>query len=326
MENTISSEMNLKDLYDLAVRAFSGTSHSPEVRASQYIEMYEGILKEDLGRIPEEGHQRYYETFKEWVRTIFRKHSAIVSVLTVGPARFPAARNEKANRAYDKAINDFEDWRVKARKAIARSIENAKSQEQKDNEEWARLRSEIASSITTCVAIDNGARGYCRPLFTNSIAGKIERLAKNGKTELVRRALDYIRDAQENNMGGLKKPLFTSRHKIWQLQQICEDAVRKQEELAATEEGELSLMHIGRCRRPRATGFLFEGGKIVKNYSEDRLQIIFDEKPAPEMISKLKHNGFRWSPRFGAWQRQLTSNALYACASILPITLNELKG
>ena len=310
MENTISSEMNLKDLYDLAVRAFSGTSHSPEVRASQYIEMYEGILKEDLERIPEEGRQRYYETFKEWVRTIFRKHSAIVSVLTVGPARFPTARNEKANRAYDKAVNDFEDWRVKARKAIARSIENAKSPEQKDNEEWVRLRSEIASSITTCVAIDNGARGYCRPLFTNSIAGKIERLAKNGKTELVRRALDYIRDAQENDEVGLKKPLFTSRHKIWQLRHVCEDAARKQEELAAKEDRE----------------FLFEGGKIVKNYSEDRLQIIFDEKPASEMISKLKHNGFRWSPRFGAWQRQLTSNALHACASILPITLNELKG
>lgn len=310
MENTISSEMNLKDLYDLGVRAFSGTSFDPENRASQYIEMYEGILKEDLGRIPEEGHRRYYETFKEWVRTIFGKHSAIVSVMITGPARFPTARNEKANRAYDKAIHDFEDWRVKAQKAIARRIENAKSPEQKDNEEWIRLRSEIASNIATCVEIDNGARGYHRPLFTSSIAGKVERLAKNGKTELVRRALDYIREAQENDEVGLKKPLFTSRHKIWQLQQICEDAVRKQEELVTKEDRE----------------FLFEGGKMVKNYSEDRLQIIFDEKPASDMISKLKHNGFRWSPRFGAWQRQLTSNALYACASILPITLNELKG
>ena len=310
MENTISSEMNLKDLYDLGVRAFSGTSFNPEDRASQYIEMYESILEEDLERIPEEEHQRYYETFKEWVRTIFGKHSAIVSVMIAGPARFPIAKNEKANRAYDKAIHDFEDWRVKSLKAIARRIENAKSPEQKDNEEWIRLRSEIASSIKACVAIDNGARGYYRPLFTGSIAGKVERLAKNGKTELVRRALDYIRDAQEKNEVGLKKPLFTSRHKIWQSQQICEEVARKQEELATKEDGE----------------FLFEGGKIVKNYHEDRLQIIFDEKPASEMICKLKNNGFRWSPRFAAWQRQLTHNALYACTRILPITINGLKG
>lgn len=309
MENTISSEMNLKDLYDLGVRAFRGTSFVPEDRASQYIEMYESILKEDLERIPEEEHQRYYETFKEWVRTIFGKHSAILSVMITGPAGFPTAKNEKANRVYDKAINDFEDWRVRTMKAIARSVENAKSPEQKDNEEWVRLRSEIASSITTCVAIDNGARGYCRPLFTNSIAGKVERLAKNGKTELVRRALDYIRDAQENDEVGLKKPIFTSRHKIWQLRHVCEDAVRKQEELAAKEDGE----------------FLFEGGKIVKNYSEDRLQIIFDEKPASEMISKLKHNGFRWSPRFGAWQRQITPNALFACTRVVPVSAEQLR-
>ena len=53
----------------------------------------------------------------------------------------------------------------------------------------------------------------------------------------------------------------------------------------------------------------FSGGKIVRNLEADRLQILFDEKPDEEMRAKLKSNGFRWSPRFGAWQRQLTQNA-----------------
>lgn len=53
----------------------------------------------------------------------------------------------------------------------------------------------------------------------------------------------------------------------------------------------------------------FDGGEIVRNLEADRLQIIFDEKPDEEMRAKLKSNGFRWSPRFGAWQRQLTQNA-----------------
>ena len=53
----------------------------------------------------------------------------------------------------------------------------------------------------------------------------------------------------------------------------------------------------------------FDGGEIVRNLEADRLQIIFDEKPDEEMRSKLKSNGFRWSPRYGAWQRQLTQNA-----------------
>ena len=53
----------------------------------------------------------------------------------------------------------------------------------------------------------------------------------------------------------------------------------------------------------------FPGGEIVRNLEADRLQIIFDEKPDEEMRAKLKSNGFRWSPRYSAWQRQLTQNA-----------------
>lgn len=58
-----------------------------------------------------------------------------------------------------------------------------------------------------------------------------------------------------------------------------------------------------------ADNIAFHGGEIVRNLEADRLQIIFDEKPGEEMRAKLKSNGFRWSPRYGAWQRQLTQNA-----------------
>ena len=53
----------------------------------------------------------------------------------------------------------------------------------------------------------------------------------------------------------------------------------------------------------------FSGGEIVRNLEADRLQILFDKKPDEEMRAKLKSNGFRWSPRYSAWQRQLTPNA-----------------
>ena len=61
----------------------------------------------------------------------------------------------------------------------------------------------------------------------------------------------------------------------------------------------------------------FDGGEIVRNLEADRLQIIFDEKPDEETRSVLKSNGFRWSPRYGAWQRQLTRNAEYAARCVL---------
>jgi hypothetical protein len=58
------------------------------------------------------------------------------------------------------------------------------------------------------------------------------------------------------------------------------------------------------------TSYEFEGGNIELNYGDDRLQVFFDRKPDPETISKLKSNGFKWSPTNVAWQRQLTDNAI----------------
>lgn len=55
----------------------------------------------------------------------------------------------------------------------------------------------------------------------------------------------------------------------------------------------------------------FSGGEIVRNLEADRLQILFDEKPDDETRQKLKECGFRWSPRYNAWQRKLTDNAMY---------------
>ena len=63
----------------------------------------------------------------------------------------------------------------------------------------------------------------------------------------------------------------------------------------------------------------FPGGEIVKNAPENRLQIIFDDIPSPELRQQLKSNGFRWSPTNRAWQRQLTDNAIRAAKSILKI-------
>lgn len=64
----------------------------------------------------------------------------------------------------------------------------------------------------------------------------------------------------------------------------------------------------------------FPGGEIVRNTEADRLQIIFDEKPDDQQRDALKQNGFRWSPRYGAWQRQLTRNAETAARRALGLT------
>ncbi|WP_299549118.1 DUF3560 domain-containing protein [uncultured Tateyamaria sp.] len=57
---------------------------------------------------------------------------------------------------------------------------------------------------------------------------------------------------------------------------------------------------------------IFEGCTIVENTEENRLQIIFDGKPAPEVRTILKSHAFKWAPSKGAWQRQMTNAARLA--------------
>lgn len=55
---------------------------------------------------------------------------------------------------------------------------------------------------------------------------------------------------------------------------------------------------------------------VIENKEIMRLQILFDGIPTVEARDILKSNGFRWSPKNKARQRQLTDNARYAYKNI----------
>lgn len=57
--------------------------------------------------------------------------------------------------------------------------------------------------------------------------------------------------------------------------------------------------------------------KVIRNHEENRIQLIFPGKPDEETRRLLKSHGFRWSPRFTAWQRHLNNAGIYAAAQML---------
>ena len=76
---------------------------------------------------------------------------------------------------------------------------------------------------------------------------------------------------------------------------------------------------IEKLTRQRETGYVgwdFVGGVVEVNREDNRLQIFFDHKPEKDVRDILKSNGFHWSPRAGAWQRQLGDNAIWAADRI----------
>lgn len=64
------------------------------------------------------------------------------------------------------------------------------------------------------------------------------------------------------------------------------------------------------------------GLEVVEDTTDMRIRILFNNTPNVDIRNLLKRNGFKWSPKNSAWQRQLTQNAIYATKKIL----NEIKG
>lgn len=294
-------EESLEHLWGAAVRAFSGTSQVPEERAAQYIRDYEQELHADVATMPEDEKLAYISKYGEWVSALFARHSRIASAMIVGPARFPTARNNRANNAYDSAVNEFRTWREKYLKGIQRRIEDAKPQEQKDDEEWRAIKSDIMQSAALVFGIDTKREPYNRSLIVSNLYNRMETLAKNGKVEMLLRAAELIKRLNEKFKAEGGKEVFTSRHKFWKLAEAAEAQIAKKEAMADLEDKE----------------YEFEGGKIVLAFSENRLQIYHDSKPPYEVISLLKKEAWKWSRNNQCWQRQLTRNACYSAARVV---------
>lgn len=58
------------------------------------------------------------------------------------------------------------------------------------------------------------------------------------------------------------------------------------------------------------------GVRIFMNVEANRLQVFFPGKPEESIRHQLKQHGFRWSPREGAWQRQISNTASYYAKEI----------
>lgn len=59
-------------------------------------------------------------------------------------------------------------------------------------------------------------------------------------------------------------------------------------------------------------------GVVLKTDKDDnRVRLFFDGKPSEEIRTKLKSNGFRWSPYNGCWQRQLNPWAIKVARDLI---------
>jgi hypothetical protein len=112
------------------------------------------------------------------------------------------------------------------------------------------------------------------------------------------------------------------------------ERMRKRNDVAHNREGEFyqfrehSLEAIKRLERRKgkivATDEVFGDIILRHNRPIDRIQVIFDGKPSPQVIQLMKSRAFKWSPTQKAWQRQLTVNGITAAKQVINKIIQEL--
>nr|WP_195461787.1 hypothetical protein [Alistipes sp. D31t1_170403_E11] len=291
----------LEELWDAAYRAHYWSSQNPDIRGEDEITQYEKELHDDLTAMPEEQREQYLSNYKSRLSGVWASESRVASAYVTGPAKFNYRRNEKANNAYRNKYEAFRQWRERALKAVERYRESLKTDEQRADELWRKVEADIDSTAATIHGIDTGKnRGCCRALFVSNLFGRIATYAKNGNVEIVERAVARVREWNAK----CQKPIVTERHSLFKLPDVARSVRQKAEQTANRENKEVA----------------FEGGKVVFNYAEDRLQILFDKVPEKEFRERMQREfSFNWSRRNMAWQRQLTDNAVRAARRLLGI-------
>ena len=63
-------------------------------------------------------------------------------------------------------------------------------------------------------------------------------------------------------------------------------------------------------------GWQFNKGEAVINLANNRLQLMFSEKPNDDERAVLKKNGFKWAPTAKAWQRPLDFKSMAAAERV----------
>lgn len=296
--------------YTACERAFHNVSFDPEKRAKYYIAHYSTLLKDDLVTIEsyattDEARARlddikakYSTKFEAMFLSWVAAKSRCISSMITGPANFPVARAEKANNAEHKRTEEIHAWREKALRFIKKNFTPKPEN-----------------------TINAGP-------VENDLAEVTQKLEDRKKRhELMKEANRIIREGQDVKAG--LSALGLSPKQIQNLLTPDFDGQTgyRSYELANNNKE----IHRLEGRVKELTGKLeaakgkdgkeipFEGGLVRLDYSDDRVRIIYNERPEKELITKLKSNGFKWSPSNSAWQRQLTANALYTTSYLVGV-------
>ena len=273
-------------------------SQDPQRYGESLLTSMDADVEDFIGQIPIEVQEVYEERlvqrYKEW----FRAQSRCFSVLVTGAGNFNQRKHQKANDAERAAYERLQAWKEKTIKRLNRK------ERLTGMAEVERLRAILEAAEETHEKMKQ-VNQICRRKCTDE--EQVDAIvAECGiKEEQARELVFPDPDRGTYRKGFASYQLSLNLAKIKDLKA----KIARHEAMAEKEDKVLE----------------FEDYDVELDYQEERLRIRHHEKPDAQTIQELKGNGFRWSPKNKAWQRQLTSNAVYAARRVLNLTPEQLK-
>lgn len=212
----------------------------------------------------------------------FAIDARVPSVMIAGPANFPVRQKEKQNRARD---GNMEEWRhiqglldkIRSTGMGGISADDPAAVEKLQKKLDSLERSQLIMKEVNAYYRKHGTLDGCALLSPD----QIERLKSDMAAS------------------------WRSSPKPFESYQLTNNNAEIRRVKARIEE-------LSKRAEQTFSGWEFDGGHVEMNREDNRLQVFFDGKPDADTRAELKSSGFRWAPSVGAWQRQLTDNAIRA--------------
>lgn len=297
--------MILSEFLELATRAHYWTSHTPEVRGKQYVNDYSAELEDDLLKLWTEAFEQkfpadkvkaiidgYEAKYKNYFRGWMHAKSNCFSIMITGGSGFNNRKHARNNAREQSAHDKFREWRDKALKGITKSFKPAVTVDS----EVVRYQTKLDELVKLQLSM--------------KLANQIIRKAA---PDMVERLLGFGFTAEAVKL--MITPDFMGRVGFPGYALSNNNAMIKDTELRlAKAKGRKESVDKGEDK----TEFLVGDVRVLLNKEMDRLQIFYPGKPEADTIKALKGAAFKWAPSVGAWQRQLTNNALEAAKRLIP--------
>lgn len=324
--NVTPVEIDWKAFEDAFAKASNWSSFDPERSARSYVGGYKEYYDQYVKQVPPQYLNAFNWFVKRYVSDLISKRSRTASAAVTGPGGITAQKAASLNRANDRFmaasvefphallkyinkirlrekrkafINSSMDERYAARiKELERDVNGLKYYKKiiQHISQGGEIPDDVRQSYWYFSKDSYGGEPKFRDNVVNALQHRLNLNKATFKDKLTREVTNGNVEIVDAIIESLKPlGLFTNRAEIWQFPSFA----RRRRQSVDAEQQRVE-------NNAQSENSLY---RVEYDTQEDRVKIYFNGMPSDKIRTYLKSNGFRWSPRNKAWQRQITENA-----------------